>query len=313
MKKYLSLLLILMCVLFIPSVYAVEVDDTYNYCERNMDNNYGVNKKWRMTTQRKFKAQAMPCVDTTQKIYDYANILTDDEEAALKEQIYEYISETKSDLIIVTVDSYYYQDSENEDFAADFYDYNDFGIDFDHYSGTVLLRNVNISDPYYNIYTFGDAQLYFYGYRTENTLDVIYDDLHSGYYYNGFSRFISKFKTYHKNGIPYSNKNDYLDDDGFYHKGFRPPFIICTVASFIVSLITVLVLKGKHKTVKKETKADDYLDFDSVKYTKRENNFLNTITTSVVMSSSSGGSGGGGGHSHGSSGGGHSSGGGRHG
>lgn len=312
MKKFLYTILICLSLLFIPNVYAISVDTTYDYCERTQQNNFGVNKKWEMNVNRNNKAQQTPCVDTSQKIYDYAKIIDDDSEYKLKSMIDDYIKETKSDLVIITVDDYYYRDEEHEDFVADFYDYNDFGIDFDHYSGTVIIRNNSLSNRYYNIYTFGDAQLYYSGSRTERVLDAIYDDISNDRYLDGFSSMITMLKDYHKKGIPFNHRHDSLDEWGYYKRGFYPPILIALIISIVVSVIYVSIQKGKHKTIKKETKADNYLDLSTINYKRRENNFVNSITTSVAVSSSSGGSSGGG-HSRGSSGGGHSSGGGRHG
>ena len=46
------------------------------------------------------------------------------------------------EIIILIDDLPYTSDSENEDYASDFYDYNDFGLDLDkNYSGVLLFRN----------------------------------------------------------------------------------------------------------------------------------------------------------------------------
>lgn len=58
------------------------------------------------------------------------------------------------DMVILTIDLPY-DDEQIEDYAADFYDYNDFGIDFDLYSGIIIVRNINSFNRYFNIYTFG--------------------------------------------------------------------------------------------------------------------------------------------------------------
>ena len=64
--------------------------------------------------------------------------------------------------------------------------------------------------------------------------------------------------------------------------------------------------------IAQETKANEYLDRNSINYSIRKDNFITSHTTSYVVSSSSSSGGGGGGSFSGSSGGGHS-GGGRHG
>lgn len=317
MKNKLFTLLLILSSCLVFNVDAKNYDDQIAladnsvYCVRSEENNYGVKKKWEITNKNVQNALSAPCVDPSEKIYDYSNVLTEDEKENLRKLILDYEKTYKSEIVIVTIDMQYYNDSKNEEFAADFYDYNDFGLEYDHYSGTVLLRNTYSNDPYFNIYTFGDAQLYFSGSRTESILDLIYDDIHSGYYESGFTTFINELSKYHRRGIPSENKHDYLDENGIYHEGFNPPYFHATLISGVVTAIIIGVLVSKNTMVRKAKTADDYLDKNSINYTVNTNKLVNTLTTSTKVSSSSGG--GGGSHSSGSSGGGHSSGGGRHG
>lgn len=312
MKK-LVLFISLLFIIFVPKVYAISVDESYNYCTRDESNNYGVKKHWKINEYNQYNAIYTPCVDASLKIYDYANILTDAEEYTLKLKIDEYVKKYKSEIVIITIDSSFSFDLEVENFAADFYDYNDFGLDFEKYSGTVIVRNIDREDRYYNIYTFGDAQLYFSGQRTEKILDSIYDDLYHGNYLQGFGTYINMLSNYHEKGIPMENRFDRLDENGVYIEGFNPPIFICSVISIIITSIIISVQVGAHKMVRKSLNANDYLDLSSVKYTVRNNIFSHSITTSRTISDSSSGGSSGGGHSSGSSGGGHSSGGGRRG
>ena len=57
-------------------------------------------------------------------------------------------------MVILTIDEKLL-DSEIEDYAADFYDYNDFGLNFPKYSGIILIINMNSFNRFFNIYTFG--------------------------------------------------------------------------------------------------------------------------------------------------------------
>ena len=81
-----------------------------------------------------------------------------------------------------------------------------------------------------------------------------------------------------------------------------------------LNFILWYVLINKNKMVKKATKASEYLNKNSIQFTRKEDVFLREHTTTRIISDSSS-SGGGRSHSssRGSSGGGHSSGGGRHG
>lgn len=282
--------------------------------DRNSSNNLGVNKKWKITSSNESNVLSTKYVDADEKIYDFSGVLTEDEVEKLKEQAKEFKKKTKMEIIILIDNVPYTYDSKNEDFAADFYDYNDFGLDLDdNYSGVLLFRNTYEQDPYYNIYTFGKAQLYFSYNRLENTLDDIYDNIHNGNYYSGFSYFISKMTTYYDSGIPSEMKGYKLDETGHLKKTYRPPIFIAFLISLVTSSVIVFILIMKNKMVRKATKAEEYLDKNSINITNKQDQFITSRTTHYTTSSSSGSSGGGFSSSSGSSGGGHSSGGGRHG
>ena len=312
MKRIISLFIILILSISIP------VNASTNTYDRNTLDNYGVNKNWKITDNNKKNVLNTPAVNADEKIYDFANILTEEEEVELKEKIDSFIANTHMDMVIVTDAFAYINDSENEDYAADFYDYNDFGLELENNSGVLFLRNDNASDRYYDMYTFGNAQLYFTQYRYDDILDSIYPDISGGNYLKGFSDFISMTENYIKMGIPSELSNYYVDEKGYLKQHPIPyhfPLGASSVISLIVTIIIMSILIHKNKMVKKAYEASEYLKKESVDISNRKNQFITSKITSYKMSSDSGGSGGGGGFSShsGSSGGGHSSGGGRHG
>lgn len=309
MKKiiYISILFIL----FISPVYA----STTTYDREDYDN-YGVNKKWEITDDNIDNIKNTPLVNSEEKIYDFAEILTDSEEDELYKEIESFIDKYDMEMVIVTIDMAYSYDYANEEYAADFYDYNNFGIDYKNYDGILLLRNTYNQDPYYNMYMFGNAQLYFDRVRTDDILDAIYSDLHNANYLEGFTSFINECSYYMTIGKASSYKYYYIDDYGYLQKKFHVSFIIVIIIAGIATLVFDLVFINKNKMIRKAIVANTYLDNNSLKFTRSENIFVNkTVTHHHISSSSSGGSGGfsGGGSHSGSSGGGHSSGGGRHG
>lgn len=306
MKK-ISIFLVLFLTLFIGTI---TVKANVNTTKRTQDD-LGVNKNFSINSNNINNVLNTPRVDASEKIYDFADILDEDTKEDLYKKIENFIETSNMDMVILTTDLPY-SDSQLEDYAADFYDYNDFGLDYDKYSGVIIIRNVNSYNKYFNIYTFGDAQIYFPYERCEDILDTIYDDIHLENYLSGFGKFISECERYYKLGIPYSSKNKYVDDKGFVHTKYVIPYMGAVIFSFIITIIIMIILISKNKMVKKAINADVYLDSNSVNYTKMEDRFINTHTTSYTISSSSG-SGGGGGSHIGSSGGGHGGGGGRHG
>ena len=312
MRKFTKILLI-----FISFFYTfLTVSASTTTYERNESNNYGVNKHWNITDSNIDNVKNTPLVNANEKLYDYSDILTETEEQLLYKQIEEFINKTNMDMVFVTVNLPYSYDYKNEEYAADFYDYNDFGINFKNYSGILLLRNTYEYDRYYNVYLFGDAQLYYNYSRTEYVLDEIYYDFSNQNYYNGYTTFIEKMSNYYDAGIPSEMKNYEVTEDGYLKEKYVIPIIPILIVSGIVTLIVMIILIKKNKMVKKATKASEYLNKNSINFTTRNDIFVTEHTTSRIISDGSSGGGGGGGHhssSRGSSGGGHSSGGGRHG
>lgn len=277
--------------------------------ERESLDNYGVNKHWKITESNKSNVLNTPLVDASLKVYDFGEVLSDEDEKLIYDKLLELSNNINMDVLFLTVDLPYSYDKVNEDYAADFYDYNDFGIDKENYSGVLLLRNTYSADPYFNVYTFGNAQLYFDYDRCEKMLDDIYPSFHSGDYVSGINTFTSDFNSFYRSGIAYSKKNYKVDKDGFLYKVYSTPFVLITIISSVITLIVCLILRGKNKMVKDKLDTSKYIGFNGVNLSVMVDNLVNSFVTSHTRESSysSGGS------SRGSSGGGHSSGGGRHG
>lgn len=313
-RKILKLTLIIVtfisAYILLPTTVNAEVT-TYN---REELKNYGVNKKWNINTNNKDNILKTYAVDSNQKIYDFSNVLTDEEEQKLTERMHNFTEKYKIDIVILTANYQYTEDSQNTTFATDFYDYNDFGINYEKYDGVMLFRNTYEQNPYFDAYSFGNAQLYFYDTRLSNTLDYIYDDIHSEAYYSGFNKFIDKMEEYYNEG---KLTDYYVDESGFLQKQKTASYYLKMIGlsmliALVITGIIIYTLIKKNKMVLKATKATVYMNKEKSKITNVQDNFITSNTTSYVISSDTS-SGGGHSSSGGSSGGGFSSGGGRHG
>lgn len=341
MKKIINYVILFVSLFFI-SITVKAYPITY---DRTLSNNYGVNKKWQVNSYNESNVINTPYVDASEKIYDFSEILTEEEKDKLIEKINEFRTKYNTELIILTYDLSYISDYDNEKFASDFYDYNDFGIDFEKYNGILLFRNTYSADKYYDIYTFGDAQLYFDSSRYNEILDGIYNYLSNGFYYDGFSKFIDYINEFYEDGKPSSLKKYLVDDNGYLYqtdskginyyyddlndkyyyydennniKEYKKPYLETApifpslIISLIITIIVIAIMIKKNFMVKKAYQASEYINNEN--YTVRRDDFITSHTSSYTIDTSSGSSGGGGHSSHsGSSGGGHSSGGGRHG
>lgn len=306
MKKVFKVLIIIFIFFMGINTYAKKP----TICDRSTKENLGVNKKWEINSTNRANVKNTPCVDASEGIYDFYEVLSDSEYNTLKARVKDFSAKYKTELVIVIDNVPYSSDYKNEEYAADFYDYNDFGIDFDKYSGILFFRNIYSSDPYYDIYSFGNAQLYINQSRADFILDSLYGDLHNQRYFEGFNKLIDYLDDYYSSGAATSDYT--VDPNGFLKKKYTYPLFQILGIAGIITLIIILIMISKNKMVKKSVKATEYMDKENSSISIREDRFISTHTSVVHHSSSSGGGGGGGSHM-GSSGGGHSSGGGRHG
>lgn len=308
MKRILKILIV---ILFCLSINVHAGTDTY---DREELKNYGVNKDWEITESNKSNILKTYAVNAAEKIYDFSDILTDDEEKTLKEQVDYFIKKYKTDVVIFIDDLKYTSDYENENYASDFYDYNDFGMDYNN-SGIVLFRNTYSKNPYYNIYMFGDAQLYMSSERVEATLDNIYDYLHSKKYVQGFTKFVNDLSIYYSQGIPKEMQKYEVNENGYLVIKYTIPWFQSVGISLVITFIVMLVMIQKNQMVHSATKANEYLNRQTSNITNRRDVFLSTSTQVYNLNNTSSGQSGSssGASNTGSSGGGHSSGSGRHG
>lgn len=298
MKKI--LFAILSCFLFIGICSA----DITTY-DRNILVNYGVNKDIQIDNYNKNEILNTHAVDSRQKIYDFSDILSSEDEAYLKSLVKDYYEATGFDLVILTESFYNISDDDNGDYAQNFFDYNDFALDDKYYSGVIIFRNTYPNMPYYGIYSFGEAQLYYptenYDNRTNITLDNVYNDMVAGNYKMAFEEIITDLKLYYLDGIEDGMEDYVLDSNGslVYKPSFSPPIIGAAVVAVIATWIIISINVKKNKLVHKERFAHEYLDRNSIVFTRRADILYDSRTTSYTVSSSSGSSGGrsGGGYS----------------
>ena len=110
--------------------------------DRNSLVHYGVNKKWEINSSNLDNVLNTYAVDADDKIYDFADILSSSDEYSLKNLIDNYTKTTGFELVILTDSFYNATDDENGDYAQDFYDYNDFGLDNEYYSGVIMSQSM---------------------------------------------------------------------------------------------------------------------------------------------------------------------------
>lgn len=233
-------------------------------------------------------------VDTSLKIYDDADLLTDSEEVMLKSQIDQYIKDYNMDMVLMTtlINPY----GSTEELATRFYSDNGFGMN-EHQDGILFVidRHLNADDAY--ILTTGEAMRVY----TDSRIDAILDDISDAKYnnegyYGMFSAFIESSSDFAHDGVPDVNKNTYIDSNGEMKYKRTIPWFLMIVLSLTISSVIIFVLVKRNKMVQKATTAKAYLDQNSIQYSRKEDHFAYTHTTSAYVPRNTGGSSGGGSH-----------------
>lgn len=288
MKKLIkSLFILIILLLATTNVFA-----STNTRDRKELDNLGVNKDIEINDNNRSIIMKTKSVDASEKIYDFSELLTEEEEKILKRRIDDFVEKNHMDLVILTDNFSYTEDDDNGFYAADFYDYNDFGMSFKHDSGIVFLRNTYEPNPFFNMYTFGDAILYFPNEkRIDKILDSIYDDIHLENYLKGLEDFIDKVEDSLQSGKPKESKNKSIDENGKIQTKYVVPWMICIGVASAITFIVMIILIKKNKMIVKARKAEAYLDKQSVQITNRKDIFISTHTSSYKISSDSGGGG----------------------
>lgn len=251
-----------------------------------------------ITSTVKSAALKTPKVDENEKIYDFAELLSNEEELSLYNDITEFISTYNMDMVVVTIDNNNKYDAKN--YADDFYDYNYFGKGTTR-DGILLLIDMDTREVW--ISTTGQAILIYNDSRIDNMLDYIAPKLTSKNYIGSVDKFIYYSEYYASLGVPSNNQDYYIDEKGEYKKS-NSIFANVDKAILFSSIITVVFIiigVSKHRNVKKARKAKLYLVKDSLKISNKSDKFINSTTTKTRIESSSSSSGGGGSSTHHSS------------
>lgn len=218
--------------------------------------------------------------NTNLKVYDYAQVLTSNEEDDLRKDINLYIANHSMDMALVTVK--HHEKNSTMEYADDFYDYNGFGIG-PNYDGIIFV--IDFTFGYTDIWmsTTGKAINIYTDQRIDSILDSVASKKNKGYY-EMFDAFIEKSSDIASLGVP-------LYNDSYYEESVDIKSVL--IISFIMPTIIVLILILRNKMIKKATSAREYLVKDSVIINKRSDRFVTTHTTSVRINDSSSSSGGG--------------------
>lgn len=247
-----------------------------------------VPKKIKYKSSMEHNVLLTPSVNANEKIYDFAELLTEEEEKQLYDKVKEFIANTNLDLAIVTINTNV-KDS-TQDYADDFYDYNDFSID-----GLAFV--IDMQNRIFYISTAGKAMLYYDDYRIEYILSALDQEMYNHEYFNACNTLISQLTEYYNNGFSDNADKYVVIGTQIYRK---TPYLLLSIIAVVSAIIGTLILALRNKKIKLATNSNDYFDNKSFEITKDTKEFISSNTSRVYIppaDSGGGGSSGGGFHS----------------
>ena len=142
-------------------------------------------------------------VDPSVRVYDYAELLTDEEEASLSKTASQISTDQGVDLVVVTIDDA--EGLSSMEYADDFFDYNDFSAD-----GVLMLINMDEREVWFS--TSGTCIRVFSDRRIESMVQSCLGDLSDGDYSGAVETFFSKAENYLIQGEEPDSGTHYVDN-----------------------------------------------------------------------------------------------------
>ena len=227
--------------------------------------------------------------DLYYRMFDDAEVLTEDEDNELEDALEELSLRQSFDVTIATIESMESVGADSmEQFADDLYDYCQYGYGPD-MDGVLLLVSVgdrkwHISTCGYGITAFTDAGIQYLG-------EQMTPDMADGDYAAAFRTFIQwtdSYVTAAREGQPYDVDNMPKEPFSIVYLG------VALVIGLVTALIVTGVMKGQLKSVAPQRDATSYVRQGSMKLTNQRDLFLyrDVHRTERPKESSSGDSGG---------------------
>ena len=233
--------------------------------------------------------------EPTERVYDYADMLTDEEEQSLREYIAECEEKIQADIVIVTISEsveYDLQDPDlpeafhakevgstawstaMRDLADNFYDYNNYGYNKVHGNGVLLLDNSYEGQKGSWLSTCGNVYDYFGDYEIDQALYAVDDYIDE-----------SPYRAY-KNCISYVTRTMEESQESM-PMTFAPWILVGLVVALIYAAVNLHQNKAKDTTA-----TNQYVDGKKPKINDTRDQYLrkNVVTRRIETSSSSGGS-----------------------
>lgn len=207
-------------------------------------------------------------------VIDDAGLIKASDEKELDKKI-KNIQKDKFDVVILTVKSL--DGKSAQDYADDYYDNNDYGLDNEK-SGVLFL--VSKGDRKYHISTKGAGIKAFTDYGIGRVKEEIKPYLSDGDYFDACDEFLNITKDFvkaYKDGTPYDTDNPYNEEIDYVILE-----VIALVIAFVIALISVGIMRLRMNTAKPKGTAMEYIKKGSFKLTSEKDIFMYSTVTKTA-------------------------------
>lgn len=266
--------LIIICICFsCSSVFASTKVNT------RTEGNYLVPADVIITESNKAAILGTPAIDASEKIYDFADLLSASEEETLYKNVKHFIDSTNIDYVIVTISKNNKDSSKN--YARDFYNYNDFKDD-----GIIFLIDRDNKGIYMT--TSGRAVELFPDSRMEPILKNAFNLTKEKKFYEACKSFTTSISEFVQIGV--------ISDDGEVVKVGKDGtvkvsrdyhLLEISLFALVGTAIIIGILILNSRMVRKATSARDFLNKDTMKIIDISEMFLGTRTLKAPLSGGS--------------------------
>ena len=244
------------------------------------------------------------------RIYDYADLLTADEESELELKYYQWGLEAESDIILVTTDNM--EGKSDKVYLEDFQDELYFTQDILAENASLML--INMEDRIVTIQGYGDCEFWISNDRIEYILDWVYEGLVDGDYFAAAESFGEQTSYYMKQdkgvsteyesgqdyGESYGGPSDYYTEPlqerystlGYLGMKLSEAFFGSLLIAVIGSSVACLII-GLNRKTKVTVYPATYMDQSNSGLTAKRDDYLRTTVTKIRRPKESGSSGGG--------------------
>lgn len=240
-----------------------------------------------------FASERYRDVDLQQKVYDYADLLTPEQEDTLKEMCQDIIEENGYDVFLLTIDDNtleYESQDRTLSFVEDFGDENGFGLGEDK---DYVAFIIDMDERNYNIDVVGNRCLHIFSTEIQEGIkDDVESYMKNGSYYQTMKYFLNEVEACGSKEV-----SSFVGSEEDWQKYKQGKSIWKVVTAMLQALIIAVIAGGiavfiasqKHKSVKKAVSANIYSDESSFKVTNSKEMFLRHYATTRTIESSHGG------------------------